>query len=292
MQKILRKRIFRDLKENQFRYLALALLVVFGMYIVIGLVGAADTVIIRTAERAKANRVEDGQFAVFVPLTDKEKAFLEEEGITLEEHFYLDYALTGKSIRPEAGRGAQDAGSAGGVVLRIFSRRKNIDLVQVDSGELPQKNGEILLERRFCEEQGILIGDKITFGDRKYTVSGIGTAPDYEAAFQNFSDSAVDSGRFGIGFVTEEDYRQMRDAPGSISSEEYTYAYRLNGRITHQELKEKLKGLEAGGRGGLPEGLSGLAKSNGRPGPVFPSKLTRFVPAGDNPRIGSAGNDK
>ena len=56
MQKILRKRIFRDLKENQFRYLALALLVVFGMYIVIGLVGAADTVIIRTAERAKANR--------------------------------------------------------------------------------------------------------------------------------------------------------------------------------------------------------------------------------------------
>ena len=292
MQKILRKRIFRDLKENQFRYLALALLVVFGMYIVIGLVGAADTVIIRTAERAKANRVEDGQFAVFVPLTEKEKAFLEEEGITLEEHFYLDYALTGKSIRPEAGRGAQDAGSAGGVVLRIFSRRKNIDLVQVDSGELPQKNGEILLERRFCEEQGILIGDKITFGDRKYTVSGIGTAPDYEAAFQNFSDNAVDSGRFGIGFVTEEDYRQMRDAPGSISSEEYTYAYRLNGRITHQELKEKLKGLEAGGRGGLPEGLSGLAKSNGRPGPVFPSKLTRFVPAGDNPRIGSAGNDK
>ena len=95
MQKILRKRIFRDLKENQFRYLALALLVVFGMYIVIGLVGAADTVIIRTAERAKANRVEDGQFAVFVPLTEKEKAFLEEEGITLEEHFYLDYALTG-----------------------------------------------------------------------------------------------------------------------------------------------------------------------------------------------------
>ena len=74
MQKILRKRIFRDLKENRFRYLALGLLIVLGMYMVIGLVGAADTVIIRTAETAKANRAEDGQFGVFVPLTEKEKS--------------------------------------------------------------------------------------------------------------------------------------------------------------------------------------------------------------------------
>nr|WP_300825948.1 hypothetical protein [uncultured Schaedlerella sp.] len=81
MQKILRKRMLRELKENKFRYLALGLLIVLGMYMVIGLVGAADTVIIRTAETAKANRAEDGQFGVFVPLTEKEKSWLEERGL-------------------------------------------------------------------------------------------------------------------------------------------------------------------------------------------------------------------
>ena len=113
MQKILRKRIFRDLKENRFRYLALGLLIVLGMYMVIGLVGAADTVIIRTAETAKANRAEDGQFGVFVPLTEKEKYWLEEKGITLEEHFYLDYPVSDSIHRDDS-------------ILRIFSQREKI----------------------------------------------------------------------------------------------------------------------------------------------------------------------
>ena len=45
MQKILRKRVWRDLRENSFRYLALGLLIVLGMYLIVSLVGAAETVI-------------------------------------------------------------------------------------------------------------------------------------------------------------------------------------------------------------------------------------------------------
>ena len=296
MEKILRKRMFRDLKENKFRYLALGLLIILGMYIVIGLVGAADTVIVQTAETAKANRVEDGQFGMFAPLTEKTKSMLEEEGITLEEHFYLDYALPDKSILPETGGLPEGAGSADGTdtaeptdstdnaILRVFSRREKIDLVQVDSGRLPNVGGEILLERRFCEEHGITVGDRIAVGNRKFTVTGIGTAPDYESPLRSFSDSAVDSARFGIGFVTEEDYEQLREGDGGISAEEYTYAYLLNGRMSDKQLKEKLKELEipADDITKFPDGNVTAAVS----------KLTRFVPADDNPRIGSAGNDK
>lgn len=47
--------------------------------------------------------------------------YLEEKGITIEEHFYLDYSL------------------AEGGILRIFSKREDIDLVQVDSGRVPKK---------------------------------------------------------------------------------------------------------------------------------------------------------
>lgn len=244
MQKILRKRMLRDFRENRYRYLALGLLVALGMYIVVGLVGAADTIIIGTAEAAKANRLEDGQFGLFVPLTQKEKSALEEEGIALEEHFYLDYALPGKNTLPDEEGLPESAGFAEGAVLRIFARRENIDLAQADSGRLPEKNGEILLEKRFCEEHGISAGDQIAVGSREFTVSGIGTAPDYESPLRGFSDSAVDSRQFGIGFVTQEDYGQMREGGGSISSEEYAYAYLLNGKMSDQQLKEKLKKLE------------------------------------------------
>lgn len=44
MQKVLRKRILRDLRENKFRYLALAVLIIMSMYLVISLVGAAETI--------------------------------------------------------------------------------------------------------------------------------------------------------------------------------------------------------------------------------------------------------
>ena len=39
MQKILRKRVLRDLKENFFRYLALGLLIILCMYMIGSLVG-------------------------------------------------------------------------------------------------------------------------------------------------------------------------------------------------------------------------------------------------------------
>lgn len=254
MYKILKKRVFRDLKENMFRHLALGLLIILGMYIVIGLVGAADTIIRGTARLAEANHVEDGQFGVFMPLEEGERLSLEEEGIALEEHFYLDYRMEG-------------------TVLRIFSQRNKIDLVQADEGALPEKEGEIFLEKRYCEEHDIAVGDKIAVGNgvmvgnTDYTVSGIGTAPDYEAPLRNFSDSAVDSYQFGIGFVLEEDYERMRNMGGSISTEEYFYAYLLNDAMSDKQLREKLKNFEV-------------------------SKMTRFVSAADNPRIGSAADDK
>lgn len=256
MQKLLRKKAFRDLKENGFRYLAMGILVMLGVYIVIGLVAAADTVIKGTKEAAEANHVEDGQFHLFAPLTGKERRLIEEGGVVLEAHFYLDYALTD------------------GSVLRIYPERERIDLVCAESGRLPEKRGEILLEKRYCEEHHISVGDMITIGEVDFTVSGIGTSPDYEAPIRNFSDSAVNSEQFGIGFVTKDQYEWMRSRGQSISSQVYSYAYLLNGRITEGQLKETVRGLEI---------TDGPAK--------FP-KMLRFVSAEDNPRIGSAADDE
>lgn len=303
MQKILRKRIFRDLRENLFRYLALAFMIILGMYMVISLVAAADTIIKGTAEMAAADQVEDGQFDVFVPLTEKETESFEKDGVTLEEHFYLDYTLADDSM------------------IRVFTRREKIDLVQVDSGTLPEKSGEILLERRYCEEHKISAGDPIRIGNLDFTVSGIGTAPDYESPLRNLSDSAVDSEQFGIGFVTEEDYRLLKNDGESVSAEEYSYAYRLNGNITQEEFRDCLQDLEVeaddiedeyfqeywertGGRldkfmdtlDTIPAGFLKFADEAreflDENVDVSISKMTQFTTAEANPRIGAAADDK
>ena len=55
MQKVLRKRILRDLKENGMRYLALSALIILCMYIIISLIGTADTIIMGSEKAAKRN---------------------------------------------------------------------------------------------------------------------------------------------------------------------------------------------------------------------------------------------
>ena len=52
MNRVLNKRIFRDLKENFLRYIALFLMIVMGMYIITAMVGAAETIITGTAQKA------------------------------------------------------------------------------------------------------------------------------------------------------------------------------------------------------------------------------------------------
>lgn len=66
MNKVLRKRLLRELKANFARYIALVLLIVFGMYLIISIVGSAETIITRTEEHSEMNKVEDGQFGVFI----------------------------------------------------------------------------------------------------------------------------------------------------------------------------------------------------------------------------------
>ena len=55
MQKVLRKRVLRDLKENLFRYIALAFLIIMGMYVIVSLIGAGYTIIDNGETHDEAN---------------------------------------------------------------------------------------------------------------------------------------------------------------------------------------------------------------------------------------------
>ena len=59
MNRVLRKRMPREIKNNFFRYLALFLMIVLCMYIVTSMVGAAEIVIQGTENNQKVSKLED-----------------------------------------------------------------------------------------------------------------------------------------------------------------------------------------------------------------------------------------
>ena len=225
MQAILRRKMRRELRANWLRYLALGLVIVFAMYIIVSLIGAADTVILGTRQHAAQNRVEDGQFTVFVPLTEAERTELSRLGAEVEPAFYLDYA--------------QDSGC----VLRVFRLRQTIDLAEPEAGLLPDRDDQIALEKRFCEANGLHVKDRITLAGKTLTISAIVTSPDYDTPFRAMGDSTVDSANFGTAFVTDAAYDQLQKTNLALQAEEYVYAYRLRGETTHGALRSHLKAL-------------------------------------------------
>ena len=226
MQKVLRKRILRDLKENGMRYLALSALIILCMYIIISLIGTADTIIMGSEKAAKRNNLEDGQFSLFVPLQESEKEELKKEGITIEEQFYLEYEMEN------------------GSTIRVFKNREEINLMETVEGQSADTKEEVVIERRYAEEHEIKVGDDITIGDKVFEVVGIGCTPDYDAVYKDFTDSSVNSVQFGTAFVTEDAYVTLLDEGKSIRAEEYVYAYLLNNSMTNEELKEALENLK------------------------------------------------
>lgn len=225
MKKVLRKRLPRDFKSNLGRYIALILLIVLGIYLVVGIVGSAEVILHGTEKYRSISKTEDGQFSVFLPLSDDELKKLTDDGTLIEDMFYIDISLNESQT------------------LRLFKNRKNIDLIQLKEGRMASSDDEAVMERRFAEVNDYSLGDIVEIDGVKLTIVGIGSVPDYDQTLQNFSDTAVQSEHFGLLFVTDSRYEYIRDNSSQVA-EEYLYAYKLAKGTTDDELKQKIKDLD------------------------------------------------
>lgn len=224
MQKLLFRRVLRDFRHNLPRYAALFSLMLLSMFLVVSLMGAADSIIQGTAESAEAHGVEHGQFGVFVPLTDSETAQIEASGVTLQKDFSLDLHL-----------------DADGSTLRVYAYRDTIDRFAATTGAETVQPGEILLEQHYADTHGFALGSTVTVGGKAFTVAGIGSTPDYDAVFEKVTSTAVDPKQFGVGFVCAADYDALNAAGTAFRAEDYTYTYRLGGDATDDNLKALLQ---------------------------------------------------
>jgi putative ABC transport system permease protein len=223
MNSVLNKRILRDLRSNFGRYLALMFMIILGVYLVVSIVGSSELVLIGTEDAKSKNMVEDGQFSVFIPLTDSELDTLSDKGTVIEKMFSFD------------------AESVNGSVLRVFKNRENIDLIMLDSGRLAGSINEAVIEKNYAAVNDIKTGDTISVSGTDIIITGIGSVPDYDAALKTFASPAVDSETFGVLFVTEDTYDKLLEAANKTES--YTYAFRL-GNETADELKERIQNLD------------------------------------------------
>ena len=309
MQKVLRKRVLRDLKNNLFRYIALAFLIIMGMYVIVSLIGAGYTIIDNGETHDEANKIEDGQFSVFVPLSDDEISQLEDAGAEGEGMFYEDYEVMD------------------GKTLRVFANRENIDLVECDEGNLAEADDEIVVEKRFSQVNDISVGDIIQIAGNEFKVTGIGTSPDYNALFKEMSDTVVDSKVFGTVFVTEGAYDKLNATGESVKTETYLYAFRLEGKTTCDDVKDALEDIKVdtdsiddeyfqeywdrtgaaindfkdgikelkSGANELADGVAELKKETDsflKDYDTDLANITSFVTSDDNPRTGGAADDQ
>lgn len=222
---VLKKRILRDLKSNFFRYFALIVLIIVGIFIVVSMAGAAEVIIKGTDDRKITCNTEDGEFNVFIPLSESQISDFKDEGIELEAMFSIDSEL--------------DNGS----VLRIMENRDSINLISVEKGDVASNNDETLIEKRYAEEHNLNVGDKIKISGKEYTICGTGSVPDYEMPLRKMSDSSIDSSSFGLVFFTSDEYNNIMKSSGQMA-EDYTYAYTLSKNVSHDDVRDKIKNLD------------------------------------------------
>ncbi|MDE5936210.1 MAG: ABC transporter permease, partial [Ruminococcus sp.] len=170
------------------------------------------------------NCVEDGEFSVFLPLTDRQISNIEDKGVEIEEMFSFDYTVNES-------------------VLRIMKLREKINLIEIRDGKLPSSDNETVLEQRYADENVIKTGDTVKIGDTELIVSGLGSVPDYDMPLKKISDSAVESSTFGIAFVTSSMYDSLASG-NAQKAQEYTYSYRLGNSLSADELKHLIQDMD------------------------------------------------
>lgn len=217
MNRILSRRIFREFRAGALKYTSLALMTAMALFMVISTVTVAEMIILGVKDYSEKSRLEDGQFVLFTEMTKHDRVEIEKMGVTLEDTSYIDYELPDNTT------------------LRLFRVRKKMNLILVEEGRIPSLQSgerEVLVEKIYARYHGIQIGNKLEIGGSTYTVVGIGATSDYDSPMRNLTDFSADSKIFGTAFTNQE-----LDA---LKIKEYRYSYRLNGKVTENDLKKAL----------------------------------------------------
>ena len=203
MKDPIRKRFWRELRDDAGKYIALFLFLTLTIGFVSGYMVADGSMLYTYDESFEKYNIEDGHFAVAAPADEATLDTLEQQtGVTIYPLFNIDREMEN------------------GHTVRFYTERKDIDRVCLMEGALPQAEGEICIDRLYAENNDRAIGDTLRISDRDYTITGFVAFSDYSCLFKNNTDMMFDANKFTVALVTQADF----DALGDVGKR-YTYAW-------------------------------------------------------------------
>ncbi len=193
MKNPLIKRIPREFRHDLGKYLAIFLFMILFIGIVSGMLVAENSFTDVYDRSFTEKKIEDGHFSLNIEAPDTLLEEIEKEGnVTLYPYFYFEENIkdTDKNIR-------------------VYSTKRDVNLLCLMEGELPEAKDEIALDRMFADNNHIKIGDTITLKDTKLTVTGLIAASDYSSLFENGTDMMFDAINFSIAAMSEEGFQKF-----------------------------------------------------------------------------------
>lgn len=201
---ILNKRIIREFRENISKYLGLIVLVLISSMLIVGFANSTDCIISTGGKAAFQNNREDGEFYVDNELNNITLEKIRTLGVNIEENFYVDYKLYENQT------------------IRVFKERKNINKISINKGSNLRVTNQIVIDEHFAESNGYKLLSNLIIENKNFKIFGYGAAPDYTKIIQKSSEVVPNPKNFGIGFINEEDFRNLKN-------KSYSYVFKLNG---------------------------------------------------------------
>ena len=128
--------------------------------------------------------VEDGQFTVSSPISDRDITALESEfNVILERQRFRNI-------------------SYGETTVRLFADTQKTNKAVILEGEPLSGDNCVLLTYNYAKAQGLSVGDSITLAGSGFVISGLCLKPNYAAMYADFEDSFPNSADFGIALIT------------------------------------------------------------------------------------------
>lgn len=187
----LNKRYARSIKSNLSFYVSATVLTIMTLFLFFIMNIAGNAIWEFGDEFFASQKVEDANFTTYLPITEEERTELENKySLTLEPQYYSNIETDG-------------------VTARVFRKTNEINLYSVTEGRDIEKNDEIIISEGYAVFNKVGLGDRLTIGDKSYTVTGFFQRPDYLYMLQNESDSYKNVTTFFLAYVTDEEYESI-----------------------------------------------------------------------------------
>lgn len=217
MKSPLRKRLLRELKSEFGKYLVVFIMMAITIAFVSGFLVADGSMIRAYDDSFQKYNIEDGYFRTKKKLTTTQKEDIEKSDVKIYENFYIEQKLTN------------------GSTVRFFKNRKDVDKVCLMKGRMPEKSGEIAVDRMYAENNSLKIGARIKSGKKTFQITGFVALSDYSALFQNNNDTMFDSVKFGVAIVTDKDFEALNQV-----KLQYNYAWIYDKKPATEKKEKKM----------------------------------------------------